>query len=203
MGDEPVNRVSVTDLDMPFLSMVRFMVKWAIAAIPALLILTVLGAVFWGVFLGFFVGVGSGLWHKSAKTTVALTPASKTGAIATKNDTKPPGDAAVAAYISKLSIKNVRVAKSYLGDIGVFGEVKNNGDRTLKKVELTIYCLDGAGKPIFEKQYHPVLVSDMSFGNDNQPLKPGYSRQFGVKMSDAPSDWTQKVDVKVASIVFE
>jgi hypothetical protein len=35
--------VHVTDITMPFLSMVGFMVKLAIAAIPAALILTVLG----------------------------------------------------------------------------------------------------------------------------------------------------------------
>ena len=32
-------RVTVTDIDMPFWSMVRFMVKWAVAAIPALVLL--------------------------------------------------------------------------------------------------------------------------------------------------------------------
>jgi hypothetical protein len=31
--------VVVTDIDMPFLSMVTFMVKWALASIPAFLIL--------------------------------------------------------------------------------------------------------------------------------------------------------------------
>lgn len=34
-------RVVVTDVQMPFFSMVFFMVKWAIAAIPALIILGV------------------------------------------------------------------------------------------------------------------------------------------------------------------
>ena len=44
---QPVQRVRVTDVDMSFGSMVGFMVKWAIAAIPALIILAALG------FLGF------------------------------------------------------------------------------------------------------------------------------------------------------
>jgi hypothetical protein len=35
--------VTVTDIKMPFASMVVFMVKWAIASIPALLILALLG----------------------------------------------------------------------------------------------------------------------------------------------------------------
>jgi len=39
-------RVVVTDIDMPFSSMVRFMVKWAFASIPAMLLVSaVLGAV--------------------------------------------------------------------------------------------------------------------------------------------------------------
>lgn len=35
--------VSVVDIKMPFWSMVRFMVKWALASIPALIILIVIG----------------------------------------------------------------------------------------------------------------------------------------------------------------
>jgi hypothetical protein len=38
----PILRVTVVDVNMPFASMVGFMVKWAIAAIPAVLILGVL-----------------------------------------------------------------------------------------------------------------------------------------------------------------
>ncbi len=33
MSSEQANRVTVTDVNMPFLSMVRFMVKWAVASI--------------------------------------------------------------------------------------------------------------------------------------------------------------------------
>jgi hypothetical protein len=47
--------VRVIDLEMPFLSMLIFMVKWAIAAIPAVLILAVVYAVSIG-FLAALVG---------------------------------------------------------------------------------------------------------------------------------------------------
>ena len=50
----PRQEIAVTDIDMPFGSMIKFMVKWAIASIPALIILMVLGAVAWAVLLGFF-----------------------------------------------------------------------------------------------------------------------------------------------------
>lgn len=37
MGDE--SRVTVTDVSMPFGSMVIFMIKWSLASIPAMIIL--------------------------------------------------------------------------------------------------------------------------------------------------------------------
>ena len=46
--------VEVSDFDMPFWSMVVFMVKWAIASIPALLILMVLFTMFGGFFFAIF-----------------------------------------------------------------------------------------------------------------------------------------------------
>jgi len=48
-------KVTVTDINMPFFSMVGFMIKWAIAAIPAMIILYLIGAIF-GAFVVGFVG---------------------------------------------------------------------------------------------------------------------------------------------------
>lgn len=42
-------RVVVTDINIPLAAMCRFMVKWSIAAIPALLILYVLGLILGGI----------------------------------------------------------------------------------------------------------------------------------------------------------
>jgi hypothetical protein len=47
--------VVVTDISMSFWSMVVFMVKWVIAAIPAFIILMVVGAVLSGLFGGLFM----------------------------------------------------------------------------------------------------------------------------------------------------
>jgi hypothetical protein len=55
MSTDHSTRVIVTDIKMPFWSMVRFMVKWAIAAIPALIILTIIGALLSAAVTGFFV----------------------------------------------------------------------------------------------------------------------------------------------------
>jgi len=39
------NHVTITDIKMPFFSMVFFMVKWAIASIPAFIILSIIGGI--------------------------------------------------------------------------------------------------------------------------------------------------------------
>lgn len=58
MSNESSNNVVVVDVKMPFMSMVTFMVKWAIASIPAIIILLLLGAVVAGVLGGLFGGMG-------------------------------------------------------------------------------------------------------------------------------------------------
>ena len=42
----------ITDVKMPFLSMVIFMIKWAIASIPAFIILFIAGSMLMGVLMG-------------------------------------------------------------------------------------------------------------------------------------------------------
>lgn len=55
------NQIVVVDLRMPFWSMVIFMVKWSIAAIPALIILGIIGSVLFAILGGLFGGIG-GAW---------------------------------------------------------------------------------------------------------------------------------------------
>ncbi len=58
MSSEDSNRVVVVDIKMPFWSMVRFMVKWSIAAIPAIVILVVIGSVVSALLSTLFGGSG-------------------------------------------------------------------------------------------------------------------------------------------------
>ena len=59
MADEK-REVVVTDVKIPFWSMVVLMVKWAVAAIPALIILILIGAVASMVISAIF---GGGMHH--------------------------------------------------------------------------------------------------------------------------------------------
>ena len=49
MVSKNVNEVVVIDIKMSFPSMVVFMVKWAIATIPAIIILTAVGSITLGI----------------------------------------------------------------------------------------------------------------------------------------------------------
>jgi hypothetical protein len=114
-----------------------------------------------------------------------------------------PAELEQRAYLSKVKVSNLEIGKSVLDEDGVFGEVQNIGNRSLDEVEITIYFLDAGGRAVHEKTYHPILVSEYSFDADrNKPLRPGYSRKFGVRADDAPSTWTQRVRVGVTAVKF-
>jgi hypothetical protein len=106
-------------------------------------------------------------------------------------------------YLQLVRVNNVEVGKTVLDEPGVFGEVKNTGDRTLTKVEVTIYFLNKQGQPVYEKQFPAVIIGSGAFMRDDKPLKPGYSQKFGVKADDAPSEWARTVSVKVTDVEFE
>ena len=56
MGSSDINEIVVTDIKMPFSSMVVFMVKWAIATIPAIIILTAVGSITLSLLRAIFAG---------------------------------------------------------------------------------------------------------------------------------------------------
>ena len=51
------HEVVITDIQMPFSSMFVFMVKWALAAIPALLLLTIIGYFLFAMLVGLMASV--------------------------------------------------------------------------------------------------------------------------------------------------
>jgi len=57
-GERMNNNVTIIDIKMPFISMVIFMVKAAIASIPAMIILSIIGSIIFAV-LGFTFGSGN------------------------------------------------------------------------------------------------------------------------------------------------
>jgi len=56
-GLAPVERIVITDIDIPFGRLVAIFIKWALAAIPATIIVTLILLVIMGVF-GAIFGLG-------------------------------------------------------------------------------------------------------------------------------------------------
>ena len=54
-------RITVADIDMPFGSMVSFMVKWAFATIPALIIICFITFMILALLAALFGGLGAGI----------------------------------------------------------------------------------------------------------------------------------------------
>lgn len=49
----PISQVEVTDFSMSFGSMVMFLIKWALASIPAMMLLGCIGVLVWSLLAGF------------------------------------------------------------------------------------------------------------------------------------------------------
>ena len=98
---------------------------------------------------------------------------------------------------------SARYSNDYLdGKVAVvFGKVKNKGNRTLNRVQVTAYFLDNNEKNIYENSYPAVLISGYS---DKSPLRPNYIREFGFKSKNCPREWEEgRVRVAITDIEFE
>lgn len=150
-----------------------------------------------------FVSGGSSMPTPSSSATNPLQPKSPSNPSSTNNTSASSMSPEEAAYISNIAVTKVEVAKTILNEPGVFGEIKNNGDRTLDKIEITVYYLDSQGNPVSEKTFTPVNEGAQTYGmSDASALKPRYGRKFGYEAKEAPSDWSKKVNVQVTKVQF-
>jgi hypothetical protein len=90
---------------------------------------------------------------------------------------------------------------------GVKFKLKNNGDRLLQEVEVTVYFKNADGTVIAEERYHPVLAMKKSYSGDQVILKKNYIWQMEegnfYKADGVPTEWKEgAVDAKVTNIKF-
>lgn len=87
---------------------------------------------------------------------------------------------------------------------GVSFKIKNFGNRTLERIEVTVSFFDRQGKVIHEAKYHP--VSENSFDPDSKPLKPGFiwqlERDHFYTEKSTPTEWSGKAVAKITDISF-
>jgi formylglycine-generating enzyme required for sulfatase activity len=105
------------------------------------------------------------------------------------------------AYFPKVGIGPLKTGDTSAGNIRVTGQVKNEGDRPLDEIELTVYYLDPKGQPLLEdrkyrptfNKVYPVIVTSGLAPLHARPLKPGESREFEL---DVPQPFDYDVDLE-------
>ncbi|WP_394222738.1 DUF6694 family lipoprotein [Alteromonas gracilis] len=123
---------------------------------------------------------------------------------------------AIKAFAEKMEyMDNVEITEFVAKRIDTFSNkdvpairvsLKNNGERSLDKVKVTVYFQNKNGDTIFEESFNPVLVGSYSIRN-SKPLKAGYvyemenGKYFTVKSK--LSEWDEsKTVIKIVDIAF-
>jgi hypothetical protein len=114
-------------------------------------------------------------------------------------------DAETAAYIPKVTVFDVQAQYAESGGskiAAVAFKLKNEGDKTLRDVQVAILFKDAAGNVIATQAFYPVLFSQYTGGTP--PLKPGETWQSpGHYGFPVPSSWAEGVvEVKVIGLKF-
>ena len=99
---------------------------------------------------------------------------------------QPPGITAEAkAYVRNLKLSGVQMkaTANYAGAmvVEVIGNIANNGDRTLNRVELNCVFYDSSGLIVLRERV-PIVRST---------IKPGETRSFRLPFEGIPQSWNQ------------
>ena len=104
-------------------------------------------------------------------------------------------------YLPSLDLSNVEMAAedTFLEQtiVTITGEISNNGDKTLRAVDVNCVFRDP-----YEQELRRELVRIV--GRDRQPLEPGGTGTFRLAFDNAPEGWNQVMpNLYIAQIVFQ
>jgi tetratricopeptide (TPR) repeat protein len=86
----------------------------------------------------------------------------------------------------------------------VSGKILNNGHRTLREVEVTVYFVSENGQVVAQKVYRPVPATDLTYRTEMGYLQRGYVREFGYILDDPlPPTWSGRAQALITNIEFE
>ena len=110
-------------------------------------------------------------------------------------------------YLGKIKIYNLKANFSNFSE-GKFPAIdfklKNEGNRELKRVEITVYFKDKKGNNIYEQKYNPIWTTSY----EKETLKPNYiwGQEKGKTYlsKSVPEEWNAgEVEAKVTKIEFK
>jgi len=117
-----------------------------------------------------------------------------------RTDQQPTLTPEAKAYVRNLALSDVQMkaAESYLKQavIEIEGKIKNNGDRTLKLVEINCVFRDAYGQVVLRER---VAIA----GRKTGPLAAGETKLFRLAFDNLPQSWNQAMpELVIAQIVF-
>lgn len=138
--------VIVRDVQMKFTSMIWFMVKWAIAAIPAMIILCIVGSIV----IGFTVGIGTGAitgarWLNRADGSIAAHDVKRPRLDSSGELPIRLGGTLASGAITATAL---RCTRGPAGNLSLSGVVVNRTSSRLPEVELRIAILDESASQV-------------------------------------------------------
>lgn len=86
----------------------------------------------------------------------------------------------------------------------VSGTILNNGHRTLRLVEITVYFTSSDGKIVADKMFQPIPSTNFSYHGETGHLRRGGVREFGYILDKRlPSTWSGRAEALITKIEFE
>ena len=104
-------------------------------------------------------------------------------------------------YLPSLDLSNVEMSAEddFLQQtiVTIVGEISNNGDRTLRAIDVNCVFRD-----LYQQELSRELVRIV--GRDRRSLEPGGTTSFRLAFDNAPAEWNQVMpNLFIAQIVFE
>lgn len=100
----------------------------------------------------------------------------------------PPLGSEEKAYLSKIAVTDARMsaAENFIGDTITYldARITNQGEKTVRGVELRLEFVDTLGQVVLRDMAHPVTPRMPALG-------PGKTRPFRVSFDHMPADWNQ------------
>lgn len=86
----------------------------------------------------------------------------------------------------------------------VSGRILNNGHRTLRLVEVTIYFTSSDGKIVADKMFQPIPSTEITYRGETGHLRRGAVREFGYILDERlPPTWSGRAQALITKIEFE
>ncbi len=100
------------------------------------------------------------------------------------------------AYVPKLALTDVDMKMTASRAAGIFGKIRNAGNRAVDEVVCTVTYYVGQGKrrTALYSEEHTIIATPLEFANFSRPVLPfvpGESRDFGFRLA-APTEIQQK-----------